>query len=156
VCVCARTTLTSLCTTLAFRELYAPRAWEEERLASRIVIYLDLIRCTKRILDVLENAPETPHWVKLLRMRLIPLCCVQRDLETHLGLAEGEEVRVAAAIPEPAKQRQHHKADQCSLVERVIEALVACREDIDALWKHDDVRGVLESHGLRPDTDCPL
>jgi hypothetical protein len=155
VCVCADDAQIS-CITLAFRELYAPRAWEEERLASRIVIYLDLIRSTKRILNVLENAPETPHWVKLLRMRLIPLCCVQRDLEAHLGLAEGEVVHVAAIIPEPAKRRQHHKADQRSLAERVIEALVACREDMDALWKHDDVRGVLERHGLWLDRYYPL
>jgi hypothetical protein len=140
---------------IAFREMYAPRAWEEERLVWRAVIHLDLVRSVNKMLDTLAKAPETPHWTKLPRMRLSPLCRVQRDLEAHLGLAEGEEVH-AAAISELAKQRQHHKPDQRSLADREIELIVACRDDMAALWKDDDVRTVLEKHGLRQDEHYQL
>ena len=138
------------CDLLAFRELYAARAWEEERLVWRTVIHLDLVRSVNKILDALGNAPEAPHWIKLPRMRLSPLCRVQRDLEVHLGLAEGGEVH-AAAIPELTKQRQHHKPDQRSLAERAMELIIASRDDTAALWKDDDVHTVLEMHGLRLD-----
>ncbi|KAI0256439.1 guanine nucleotide binding protein, alpha subunit [Lactifluus subvellereus] len=121
-----------------FRELYAPRAWREERLVWRSVIHLDLVRSVKKILDALENAPEAPHWIKLPRIRLSPLCHMQRDLEVHLGLAEGEEVH-AAAIPELTKQRQHHKPDQRSLAEQVMYLINLSRDDTAALWNDVDV-----------------
>ncbi|KAH9979095.1 hypothetical protein BGW80DRAFT_1455758 [Lactifluus volemus] len=98
----------------AFLELYAPQAWEENRLLSRAIVYLDLIRSVDKILDVLEDSPDTPHWVKLLRMRLIPLCATQRDLEADLALAEAY---AAAIAPEHVKQRQHHKPDRRSISE---------------------------------------
>jgi hypothetical protein len=138
----------------AFLELYAPQAWEEDRLLSRAVVYLDLIRSVDRILDVLEHAPGTPHWVKLLRMRLIPLCAMQRDLEADLALAEA--YAAATIAPEHVKQRQDHKPGRRSISERAMELMVTFRSDIAALWKDDDVWDGLEKHESQLDEHCQL
>jgi hypothetical protein len=120
---------------------------------SRAIVYLDLIRSVDKILDVLEDSPDTPHWVKLLRMRLIPLCATQRDLEADLALAEAY---AAAIAPEHVKQRQHHKPDRRSISEGAMELMVTFRGDIAALWKDDDVWNGLEKHESQLDEHCKL
>jgi glucose-6-phosphate dehydrogenase assembly protein OpcA len=81
-----------------FQMLYALQGWEAERMSWRPVIHLNLVRSVNRILDALENAPETEmaSRVNQLRMRLSSLRRVQRDLETHLGLTGGGEMHAAA------------------------------------------------------------
>src|SRR5882757_5583276 len=83
---------------LVFQMLHARQSWEEERMSWRTVIHLNLVRSVNCILGALESAPETEtaSRMNLLRMRLSPLRRVQRDLETHLGLAGGDEVHAAA------------------------------------------------------------
>ncbi|KAI0296525.1 guanine nucleotide binding protein, alpha subunit [Multifurca ochricompacta] len=130
-----------------FRTLYAPKAWEEECLLWRTLIYLDVVRSVNRVLDTLGNAPEaTSYWMRLIRMRLSPLRRVERDLEVHLGLAEGEEVHVAD-ISGLAKRRQQNNPGQRSLADQAMELILASREDIAALWNDDLVRAVLEARG---------
>jgi guanine nucleotide-binding protein alpha-1 subunit len=134
----------------------------------RTVIHLNLVRSVNTILDALENAPETASRMNLLRMRLSPLRRVQHDLETHLGLAEGEEVHAAseagifrrpaevcvrsrsgwAAVLGHAKQRAHSPGRR-SLSEEALEVILMSRDDIAALWGDDDVRAALEARGVR-------
>jgi guanine nucleotide-binding protein subunit alpha len=147
---------------------YARRAWEEERTSWRTVIHLNLVRSVNRILDALENAPETASRVNLLRMRLSPLRRVQHDLKTHLGLAEGEEVHAAAgtgifrcpaevcarsrtgwaAALGFAKQRANSPGRR-SLADEALEVILMSRDDIAALWEDDGVRAALESRDVR-------
>lgn len=138
---------------LAFLELYAPQAWEEDRLLSRAVVYLHLIRSVDKILDVLEHSPDTPHWVKLLRMRLVPLCAMQRDLGADIALAEAYP---APNAPEHVKQPQRHKPDRLSISERSVELMVTFRGHMAALWKDDDVWDGLEKHESQLDEHCQL
>jgi guanine nucleotide-binding protein subunit alpha len=135
---------------LGFRKLYAPEAWREERLAWRAVIYLDLVRSVNKIVDVLGNAPEIPQGVKLLPIRLAPLRHLQRDLEGHLGLAEGEEMR-PSTVPRLVKPEQRPKFGHPSPggLEQAIELVIASRDDMATLWKDDGVHAVLEMHDAR-------
>ena len=136
----------------------------------RTVIHLNLVRSVNRILDVLENAPEMERTsrVNLLRMRLSPLCRVQRDLEMHLGLAGGDELHAAAdygvfrrptevclrsrygwaAALRLARKKTNHKGKR-SPAEDALEVILMSRDDIAALWGDDDVRAALEVRGLR-------
>jgi hypothetical protein len=153
-----------------FQMLYARQGWEAERLSWRTVVHLNLVRSVNRILHALENAPETEtaSRVNLLRMRLSPLRRVQRDLETHLGLAGGDEVHAAAdsgVFRRPtevslrsqygwaaalgfARQKINHQGKR-SLAEDALEVILMSRDDIAALWGDDDVRAALEVRGLR-------
>ncbi|KAH8983906.1 guanine nucleotide binding protein, alpha subunit [Lactarius hatsudake] len=123
-----------------------PKAWEEERMSWRTVIHLNLVRSVNTILDALENAPETAVRVNLLRMRLSPLRRVQRDLETHLGLAEGEERLTAALVR--AKQRAKNPGKR-SPADEALEVILMSRDDIAALWGDDSVRAALEARNVR-------
>ncbi|KAF8267947.1 guanine nucleotide binding protein, alpha subunit [Lactarius quietus] len=132
---------------------YARKAWEEQKMSWRTVIHLNLVRSVNAILDALEHAPETAVRVNLLRMRLSPLRRVQRDLEAHLGLAEGEEVCVrsrggwAAALVR-AKQRAKSPGRR-SPADEALEVILMSRDDIAALWGDDDVRAALEVRDVR-------
>lgn len=147
---------------------YARKAWEEEKMSWRAVVHLNLVRSVNTILDALENAPETAVRVNLLRMRLSPLRRVQRDLESHLGLAEGEEVHAAAdtgilrrpaevcvrsrggwaAALVRAKQRAKSPGRR-SPADEALEVILMSRDDIAALWGDDDVRAALEVREMR-------
>ncbi len=89
-------TLRDLARHAVFQMSYARKAGEDERMSWRTVIHLNLVCSINTTLDALEHAPETAVWVNLLWTRLSPLRRVQRDLETHLGLAQGEEVHAAS------------------------------------------------------------
>lgn len=150
--------------------LHARQSWDAERMSWRTVVHLNLVRSVNRILDALENAPktETTKQMNLLRMRLSPLRRVQRDLETHLGLAGGNEVHAAAdtgvfrrptevslcsrygwaAALGLAKQKTNCRGKR-SPAEDALEVILMSRDDIAALWGDDDVRAALEVHGLR-------
>jgi len=150
--------------------LYARQGWEAERMSWRTVIHLNLVRSVNRILDALVSAleTETANRVNLLRMRLSPLRRVQRDLETHLGLAGGDEVRTAAdsgifrrpaevclrsrfgwaAALGLARQRINHHSKR-SLAEEALEVILVSRDDIASLWGDDAVRAALEGCDLR-------
>jgi guanine nucleotide-binding protein subunit alpha len=147
---------------------YARQAWEEERMSWRTVIHLNLVRSVNTILDALENAPETASRVNLLRMRLSPLRRVQRDLESHLGLAEGEEVHAATdagIFRRPAEvcvrsrsgwatalgfaKGKKRTPGRRSLAEEALEVILQSRDDIAALWGDDAVRAALEVRGVR-------
>jgi guanine nucleotide-binding protein subunit alpha len=150
--------------------LHARQGWDAERMSWRTVIHLNLVRSVNRILDALEKAPETEtaNRMNLLRMRLSPLRRVQRDLETHLGLAGGDEVHVAAdsgvfrsptevslrsrhgwaAALGLATQKINHRGKR-SPAEDALEVILMSRDDIAALWGDDDVRAALEVRGLR-------
>ncbi|KAI0288110.1 guanine nucleotide binding protein, alpha subunit [Russula brevipes] len=129
-----------------FRKLYAPGAWREERLAWRTVIHLDLVRSVNKIVDALGNAPEIPQGVKLLQIRLAPLRRLQRDLEEHLGLAEGEEMR-PSAVPRLVKPGQRpklgHRDPSPGELEQAVELVIASRDDMATLWKDDGVHAFL-------------
>jgi hypothetical protein len=153
-----------------FQMLHARQSWEAERMSWRTVIHLNLVRSVNRILDALENAPETEtaSRVNLLRMRLSPLRRVQRDLETHLGLAAGDEVHAAAdsgvsrrptevclrsrhgwaAALGLSRQKINYQGKR-SLAEDALEVILGSRDDIAALWGDEDVRAALEVCGLR-------
>lgn len=151
-----------------FQMSYARKAWEEEKMSWRTVIHLNLVRSVNMILDALENAPETAVRINLLRMRLSPLRRVQRDLEAHLGLAEGEEVHAAsdagilrrpaevcvrsrggwAAALVRAKQRAKSPGRR-SPADEALEVILMSRDDIAALWGDDDVRAALEVREVR-------
>ncbi|KAI9457117.1 G-alpha-domain-containing protein [Lactarius psammicola] len=151
-----------------FQMSYARKAWEEERMSWRTVIHLNLVRSVNTILNALEHAPETAVRVNLLRMRLSPLRRVQRDLETHLGLAEGEEVHPAseagilrrpaevcvrsrsgwAAALGRAKQRAKSPGRR-SPADEALEVILMSRDDIAALWGDDGVRAALEVRDVR-------
>lgn len=151
-----------------FQMSYARKAWEEERMSWRTVIHLNLVRSVNTILDALEHAPETTVRANLLRMRLSPLRRVQRDLETHLGLAEGEEVHAAseagihrrpaevcvrsrggwAAALGRAKQRAKSPGRR-SPADEALEVILMSRDDIAALWGDDGVRAALEVRDVR-------
>jgi hypothetical protein len=64
------------------------------------VIHLNLVRSVNCILNALERTleTETSSRMNLLRIRLSPLCRVQHDLETCLGLAGGDEVYAATDL----------------------------------------------------------
>jgi guanine nucleotide-binding protein alpha-1 subunit len=150
--------------------LHARQGWDAERMSWRTVVHLNLVRSVNRILDALENAPETETGsrMNLLRMRLSPLRGVQRDLETHLGLAGGDEVHAAAdtgvfrrptevslrsrhgwaAALGLAKQKTNHRGKR-SPAEDALEVILMSRDDIAALWGDGDVRASLEMRGLR-------
>ena len=150
--------------------LHGRQGWDAERMSWRTVIHLNLVRSVNKILDVLENAreTETANRMNLLRMRLSPLRRVQRDLETHLGLAGGGEVLAAAdsevfrrstevcirsrlgwaAALGLAKQKINHRGKR-SPAEDALEVILMSRDDIAALWGDDDVRAALEVRGLR-------
>ncbi|KAH9067983.1 G-alpha-domain-containing protein [Lactarius deliciosus] len=151
-----------------FQMSYAPKAWEEERMSWRAIIHLNLIRSVNTILDALEHAPETALRVGLLRMHLSPLRRVQRDLETHLGLVEGEEVHAAseagifrrpaevcvrsgsgwAAALGRAKQCTKNPG-RCSPADEALEVILMSRDDIAALWGDDSVRAALKVRNVR-------
>ncbi|KAI9442671.1 G-alpha-domain-containing protein [Lactarius indigo] len=151
-----------------FQMSCAPKAWEEERMSWRTVIHLNLVRSVNTILDALEHASETAVRVNLLRMRLSPLRRVQRDLEAHLGLAEGEEVHAAseagifrrpaevcvrsrsgwAAALGRAKQRAKNPGRR-SPADEALEVILMSRDDIAALWGDDGVRAALEVRDVR-------
>jgi hypothetical protein len=155
---------------LVFQMLHARQSWEAERMSWRTVIHLNLVRSVNCILSALDSAPETEtaSRVNLLRMRLSPLRRVQRDLETHLGLAGGDEVHAAAdsgVFRRPtelclrsrygwaaalgfARQKINHQGKR-SLAEDALEVILMSRDDIAALWGDDDVRTALEVCGLR-------
>lgn len=157
-------------TVKVFQMLHARQGWEAERMSWRTVIHLNLVRSVNRILDVLESTPETEtaSRMNLLRMRLSPLRRVQRDLETHLGLAGGDEVYTAAdsgVFRRPtelclrsrhgwaaalgfARQKINHQGKR-SLAEDALEVILMSRDDIAALWGDDEVRAALEVRGLR-------
>ena len=136
---------------LGFRELYAWQAWHEERKVWSTVIRLDLVRSVVKILDVLDDAPDTPHHLRSLLFRLSPLRRVQLDLEKHLGLAEGEEM-CATSIPKLVEQKQLRNPD----LEEVVRLIIMCRDDIVALWKDDDVHAKRRTYGIRLDEHCML
>ena len=134
----------------------------------RTVIHLNLVRSVNTILDALEHASEAAVRVNLLRMRLSPLRRVQRDLETHLGLAEGEEVHPASEtgiFRRPAevcvrsrsgwsaalgRSKQRVKSPgRRSLADEALEVILLSRDDIAALWGDDDVRAALEVRDVR-------
>lgn len=147
---------------------YARQSWEAERLSWRAVIHFNLVRSVNRILDALENVPETASRVNLLRMRLSPLRRVQHDLEMHLGLAAGDEVHAAtdagicrrpaevcirsrsgwAAALGIAKQRTKSPGRR-SAADEALEVILMSRDDIASLWGDDGVRAALEVRGLR-------
>lgn len=134
----------------------------------RTVIHFNLVRSVNTILDALEHAPETAVRVNLLRMRLGPLRGVQRDLEAHLGLAEGEEVHLAsdagifrrpaevcvrsrsgwASALGRAKQRAKTPGRR-SPADEALEVILQSRDDIASLWGDDDVRAALEVRDVR-------
>lgn len=150
--------------------LHARQGWDAERMSWRTVVHLNLVRSVNRILDALDNTPETEtdSRVNLLRMRLSPLRRVQRDLETHLGLAGGDEVYAAAdtgvfrrptevslrsrhgwaAALGLARQKTNHRGKR-SPAEDALEVILMSRDDIASLWGDDDVRAALEMSGLR-------
>lgn len=115
------------------------------------VIHLDLVRSVVKILDALDDAPDTPHRLRSLRMRLSPLRRAQLDLEKYLGLAEGEEM-CNASVPELVKPKQLHNPG----LEEVVRVVIICRDDMGVLWTDDDVRTKLETHGIRLDEDSRL
>jgi guanine nucleotide-binding protein alpha-1 subunit len=136
----------------------------------RTVIHLNLVRSVNRILDALENPPETEtaNRVNLLRMRLGPLRRVQRDLESHLGLAGGDEVHTAAdsgIFRRPAEvclrsrcgwaaalglaRQKIHQESKRSLAEEALEVILVSRDDIASLWGDDAIRAALEVRDLR-------
>jgi guanine nucleotide-binding protein subunit alpha len=139
-------------------------------MAWRTVIHLNLVRSVNRILDALEDGPEmeTASRMNLLRMRLSPLRRVQRDLESHLGLAGGHEVHAAvdsgvirrssevslcsrhgwAAALGLAGEKINNRGKR-SPVEDALEVILMSRDDIATLWGDDDVRAALEVRGLR-------
>jgi hypothetical protein len=150
--------------------LHARQGWDAERMSWRTVVHLNLVRSVNRILDALENAPETEtdSRINLLRMRLSPLRRVQRDLEMHLGLVGGDEVHAAAdtgvfrrptevslcsrhgwaAALGLAKQKLNHRGKR-SPAEDALEVILMSRDDIALLWGDDEVRATLEVCGLR-------
>jgi hypothetical protein len=132
---------------LGFQELYARRAWQEERPVWAAVIRLYLVRSVTKILDVLEDAPQTLQRLELLRTRLSTLRCAQRDLEKNFGLAKGEEI-CATTVSKLAKQGRHNIKPR---LEEVAELIIASRGDMSVLWRDEDVRAKLETHGTRID-----
>ena len=153
-----------------FQMLHGRQSWEAERMSWRTVILLNLVRSVNKILDALESTPETEtaSRMNLLRMRLSPLRGVQRDLETHLGLAGGDEVHAAAdsgVFRRPtelclrsrhgwaaalgfARQRVNHNGKR-SLAEDALEVILMSRDDIATLWGDNGVRTTLAVRGLR-------
>ena len=155
-----------------FQMSYARQSWEAERMSWRTVIHLNLVRSVNKILAALENAPETetPGRVNLLRMRLSPLRRVQRDLEMHLGLAEGDEVHAAAdtgiyrcpaevclrsqngwaaALGFARQKTRSQGQSKRSLADEALEVILMSRDDMAALWGDDEVRGALDLRGVR-------
>lgn len=124
----------------------------------RTVIRLDLVRSVNKIVDALDDdASEISDGVRSSRMRLGLLRRVQRDLEEHLGLTEGEEMRATAITEFVVKQgQQHERSDQRSSVEQAIEQVFASRDDMVALWRDDGVRAAMDTHGTRLDEDSRL
>ena len=114
-------------------------------------IRLDLVRSVIRILNGLDDAPDTPHRLSSLRFRLIPLRRVQLDLEKHLGLSEGEEM-CTTSVPELVKQQQLHNSSLGDLVTLIN----ICRDDMAELWKDDDVRTKLGTYGIQLDEHSRL
>lgn len=131
---------------VGFRESYAWSVRGEECLAWSAIIRLDLVRSVNKILDALDDCPETPRCLESLRFRLGPLRRVQLDLEEHLGLVEGEKI-CTTSVSELVKQRQLRNPG----VEEVVRLIFMCRGDMAVLWKDDDVRTKLETYGIRLD-----
>ena len=134
---------------LDFWKSYAPHAWREEILVWSTVIRLYLLRSVTKILDVLDQPPETPHLLGLLRVCLSPLRRAQRDLEELLGLAKDEEMS-ATAVSKLAKQGRH------VIGPHLEEVIIASRDDMTVLWKDEDVRAKVETHGRAPDGQSRL
>jgi hypothetical protein len=135
-----------------FQELYARQAWQEERLVWAAVIRLYLVRLVTKILDVLEDAPQTLQHLELPRTRLSTLRFAQRDLEKFLGLDKGEKI-CATTVSKLAKQGRH---DIKPSLEEVAELIIASRDDMSVLWRDEDVRAKLETHGTRIDGQSGL
>ena len=136
---------------VGFQESYTWSVWREERLAWSAIIRLDLVRSVNKILDALDDCPETPRCLESLRFRLGPLRRVQLDLEEHLGLMEDEKM-CTDSVPELVKQQQLHNPG----VEEAIRLIFMCRGDMAVLWKDDDVRAKLETYGIRLDEHSRL
>jgi len=135
---------------VGFRESYSWPEWEEERLAWSAIIRLDVVRSVNKILDALDDCPETPC-LESLRLRLGLLRRVQLDLEKHLGLAVGEDISVRT-VPKLVKQQQLHDLG----LEEVFRLIIMGRGDMAVLWKDGDVRTKLETHGIRLDEHSRL
>ena len=136
---------------VGFQESYTWSVWREERLAWSAIIRLDLVRSVNKILDALDDCPETPRCLESLRFRLGPLRRVQLDLEEHLGLMEDEKM-CTDSVPELVKQQQLRNPG----VEEAIRLIFMCRGDMAVLWKDDDVRAKLETYGIRLDEHSRL
>jgi len=139
---------------LEFRDLYAQQSCRGESPVWRAVVRLNLVRSVNKILDALGKVDRIPDMDKL-RKRLSPLHRAQRDLEKHLGLTEGEEMR-AAAIHQLVKQGQQRNFYQQSPLEKAVKVLTSSRDDITVLWGDDNVRAVLETHGTHLDEHSKL
>jgi hypothetical protein len=123
---------------LEFRELYAQQAGRRENLVWRAVVRLNLVRSVNKILDALGKVHRAPH-VDELRTRLSPLRRVERNLEQHLGLTEGGEMR-AAAVSQLVRQGQR--------LEKAMKVVISSCDDITVLWGDDSVHVALETHGI--------
>jgi hypothetical protein len=123
---------------LEFRELYAQQAGRRENLVWRAVVRLNLVRSVNKILDALGKVHRAPH-VDELRTRLSPLRRVERNLEQHLGLTAGGEMR-AAAVTQLVQQGQR--------LEKATEVVISSCDDITVLWGDDSVHVALETHGI--------
>jgi hypothetical protein len=138
---------------LGFLESYAPRALQEECLVWSTVIRLHLVRSVTKMLDVLDNAPDNHSLhVELLRMRLRPMRSAQLYLENLLGLAKGEEIR-SSAVPMLARRGREHLE---SHLEDAEELILLSRDDVIELWRDEDVRAKLETHGMQVDRHSKL
>jgi hypothetical protein len=139
---------------LEFRELYAQQACRGESPIWRAVIRLNLVRSVNKILDALGKIHKIPD-IDKIKKRLSSLGRAQRDLEKHLGLTNGEEMR-ATAIHQLVKQGQQRNFYQHAPLEKATKVVISSRDDITVLWGDDNVRAILETHGTLLDKHSRL
>jgi hypothetical protein len=107
-----------------------------------------------KILDALGKARRIPD-IDKIRKRLSPLGRAQRDLEKHLGLTDGEEMR-ATAVHRLLKQEQQRNFYRHSPLEKATKVVISCSDDITVLWGDGNVRAILETHGTHLDEHARL
>ncbi|KAF8637293.1 hypothetical protein AX16_010823 [Volvariella volvacea WC 439] len=129
---------------------YAPEAIERDRPSWRAVVYFTIIKAVRGILDrlwfLLTKNPErgprihpylTLHEVQddisVMRMRLLPLFTIGDRLATELrgGASPRVELDEIAGV--------------------AAQALASLVEDINALWRHGTVRGLVKRRKLKLD-----
>lgn len=167
-----------------FQIYYASQTLDHERPSWRPVVYFNIIKAVRMILDELDYQfttkhvdPDTPEMdpahialevqqeIAQIRAKLLPLVALESTLATELSggvsIAGGRAdafVRSGWQAVASSKRSSLELSTnkQSEAANLVAKTLVTVRPDVDELWKHPAVKSLVELRKLRLDESAPL